>query len=263
MIYWRFVHFLSISRAATSPASLRRFVTIVVLCCAIGFSLTAGTLWTGPQGSGWRPFLPHDSLFAAITSTQQRNGHDTLEMRQTAFGSPAWFFEPVPGPLGFWGDLTSFSAWFLTESEGSNPGFALRLYAWDDPRTFWVSYRLNPATGTWQVTGNMLLLTPMIHPAGGTVPPPATIHDIPADAPVHGIHLWAPWPEREWTGFYDEVRLQFGQPDVGPGGDPASVPEPATFGVIGIALVAIAAWRRRGSFGKGAAPSPEWSRRVG
>lgn len=221
-----------------------RTCLVLALSAGVSTALHAATIYTGPQGSGWVSYLPHSSLFAGITSANQRNGHDTLEMRQTQFGSPAWFFEPTPGPLGLWGDLNSFSAYYYSPTDGANPGFALRIYDWQDPRGYWVSFRPSATGGAWQSTGNMLLQPLMIHPAGSnSIPPPATLAGIPDDAPVHGIHLWAPWPERDWTGFYDEVRLQFGQldPDPGPGGDPAPIPEPAASALLsaGLGLLAL------------------------
>lgn len=200
-------------------------VALILLISPAGL-VHAGTIVTGPQGAGWTPYLPSSQAFAAITATNQRYGHDTLEMRRAASADgPAWFHEPHSGPLGVWGDLTSFSAHFYSSAPGVTPGFALRVYPYGDPRSFWVAYRPVAVGGQWEATGNMLTLALLLGKAEGPLPPPASLGEIPPDAPVHGIHLWAPWQPIDWTGFYDEVRLQFGRS--GGADEPVIVPEPA------------------------------------
>jgi len=124
---------------------------------------------------------------------------------------------PAPG-FGTYGDLIAFAFdWYIdpASSHALPPDVALRVYDYGDPRSFFLYWDtcsptspcFDRPTDVWQRSDILGVLS--IQAAEDNVPP-ASLSDIPADAPIVGIHLRANYSFGEqWRGFVDNVVLGF------------------------------------------------------
>ncbi len=170
-----------------------------------------------PSTWSWYPWGFGDRT-AAITSANAR-GTGSLELRKGLDAASAYLHELSGEVLGPFGQLTSLSYdWFIdpASSAALPPEFALRVYHYGDPRTFFLIWdTCSPAvgcaphpTGTWQ-SSNLIGRLVIQAAEPGTTPPPS-LADIPGDAPVVGIHLRANYAfGQTWRGFVDQVEIGF------------------------------------------------------
>jgi hypothetical protein len=187
---------------------------------AVPFTVT-GTRLVTPADVSWFAYQPGAS-FAGITAANPRAGHGSVELRKEGSDSPAYILEPFGVPFGTVGDLTTLSYdWFIdpASSAALPPVLALRVYDYNDPRSFFLRWdTCSPVTpcdphpaGAWQSTD---LIGRLSIESAGPNPPPASLADIPPDAPITGIHLRADYAEGQaWRGFVDNVAIGFGGHD--------------------------------------------------
>jgi len=173
-----------------------------------------------PEDSSWFAFTPAADTAAAITLNNPRSGNGSLELTKTSNQGSAYLHEPNVLSLGAVSDLTSLSMdWFIDPASEAQlpPELALRVYDFGDPRSFFLYWDtcsgLTPCdpqpTGSWQTTN--LIGRLRIQAAEGAAPPPASLAEIPPDAPIVGIHLRTNFGNgRPWHGFVDNVAIGFG-----------------------------------------------------
>jgi YVTN family beta-propeller protein/VCBS repeat-containing protein len=168
---------------------------------------------TVPPGSpDWFPFTPQGSA-AEISARNPRSGFGSLELVNGINAAAALsFVPPVPG-LGTVHDLTVASYdWFIDPSSEAPlpPHVMFRVYAFGDPRTFYLSWNSCCSaypTGSWQTTNLIGLLE--IQPGDGGAAPPS-LAEIPADAPITAIALSGSFAfGRPWSGFVDNLTIGF------------------------------------------------------
>lgn len=186
----------------------------------VPFTVT-GTRLVTPADVSWFAYQPGAS-FAGITVANPRGDHASVELRKEGSDSPAYILEPFGVPFGTVGSLTTLSyEWFIdpASSAALPPVLALRVYDYNDPRSFFLRWdTCSPVTpcdphpaGAWQFTDLIGRLS--IESAGGN-PPPASLADIPPDAPITGIHVRAEYAQGQpWRGFVDNVAIGFGGHD--------------------------------------------------
>ena len=108
--------------------------------------------------------------------------------------------------------------WFIDPASNSAlpPQIALRVYEFGDPRSFFLFWdtcsEVTPCTpqptGAWRTTDLMGRLR--IQAAEANTPP-ASLADIPPDAPIVGIHIRADFGfGGPWHGFADNLTIGFG-----------------------------------------------------
>jgi len=169
--------------------------------------------------SSWASWEPDGSL-ARITATSPSSGSASLELMKGLGMGSALLREPPGVVFGSVSALTHLSYdWMIdpASSQALPPPLALRVYDYGDPRSFflvWDGCSSPPAscgphpTGSWQTTSLVGSLS--IQPAENNTPP-ATLADIPQDAPVVGIHLRANHAGGQpWRGYVDSVKIAFG-----------------------------------------------------
>jgi hypothetical protein len=167
-----------------------------------------------PDTSEWFAYTP-DGSAAAITSANPRAGRGSLELTKATGNGSAFINEShVFGTLGA---LSTYSLEFYIDPASSSslpPDIALLVYPSGDPRSFFLTWNgCSPTscgtfpTGSWQSRDITRSLS--IQQAGSN-PPPARLADVPADAPITGIHLRASYSfGSPWHGFVDKVTLAF------------------------------------------------------
>jgi len=167
-----------------------------------------------PDTTDWFAWTPNDSS-TAITAANPRSGRGSLELTK-AYGNGSAFINESR-TFGTLGALSSFSVdWFVDPSSTSSlpPDIALLVYPSGDPRSFFLVWNGCSATGcgtyptgSWQRSDLVRSLS--IQQAGPN-PPPARLSDVPADAPITGIHVRASYSfGSPWHGFVDNVTLGF------------------------------------------------------
>jgi hypothetical protein len=170
-----------------------------------------------PDRTDW-PTYTSGGASVAITRGRARSGDGSLELtRPPGDAGASVAFEPWDSDLGTFGGLSAFALdWEIDAANGRHwpPDVALRLYRWDDPRSFFLHWDgcsencVDYPTGSWQTTS--LLGRLAIQPAGANAPP-TSLAEIPADAPIVGIHLRPNSANGEaWHGFADNVTIGFG-----------------------------------------------------
>jgi hypothetical protein len=167
-----------------------------------------------PDTAEWFAYTPGGSA-VAITAANPRAGRGSLELTKPAGDGSAFIDESrVFGTLG---TLSSFSLDFFIDPASSSslpPDVALLVYPAGDPRSFFLAWNgCSPTscdsypTGSWQSRDVVRSL--LIQQAGSN-PPPARLADVPADAPITGIHLRSSYSfGSPWHGFVDKVTLGF------------------------------------------------------
>jgi hypothetical protein len=167
-----------------------------------------------PDTTDWFAWTPNDSS-VAITAANPRSGRGSLELTK-AYGNGSAFINESR-TFGTLGSLSSFALdWFVDSSSTSSlpPDVALRVYPYGDPRSFFLVWNGCSATacgtyptGAWQRKDLVRSLS--IQQAGSN-PPPARLSDVPADAPIVGIHVRASYSfGTPWQGFVDNLTLGF------------------------------------------------------
>ncbi len=173
-----------------------------------------------PGDPAWYSYFDGSSSAAAITGANPGSEFGSLELTRAeganSFAAFAREF-PLPG-LGTFGtlDVLNFD-WFIDPTSGyaQPPSLALRVYTYDDPRSFFLAWSACPPglqcpdhpVGSWQTTNAIGHLS--IEPANGN-PPPASLADIPPDAPITGIRILTPYQDGlAWHGFVDNVTVGF------------------------------------------------------
>lgn len=167
-----------------------------------------------PDATDWFAWAPNESS-VAITSANPRSGRGSLELTK-AYGNGSAFINESR-TFGTLGTLSSFSLdWFIDASSSSSlpPDVALLVYPSGDPRSFFLVWNGCSATacgtyptGAWQRSDLVRSLS--IQQAGPN-PPPARLSDVPADAPITGIHVRASYSfGSPWHGFVDNLTLGF------------------------------------------------------
>jgi hypothetical protein len=171
-----------------------------------------------PGDAPWTPFTPAGTV-AEISARYPRDGLGSVELVR-AITSASSFTYTLPGQatIGTYGQLSALSyQWYIDPSSESPlpPMLMLRIYEFGDPRSFFLSWTGCTPTacntqplGSWQTTSDMSQLT-IGRGEGGTQP--ATLADIPSDAPITGINLTASFAfGRAWSGAVDNVTIGFG-----------------------------------------------------
>jgi uncharacterized repeat protein (TIGR01451 family) len=173
-----------------------------------------------PDDGTWFAYTPPDGS-AEITAANPQSGSGSLELIKAGADSPVLIREIGAPGFGLLGDLDVVNFdWFIdpASSDMLPPDIALRVYAYGDPRSFFLHWAGcdplacgdHPA-GSWQTTNLITRLS--IQPADGN-PAPLSLADVPPDAPIVGIHLRASYAGGQpWHGFVDNVTIGFsGQP---------------------------------------------------
>lgn len=221
-------------------------------------SAPAATVTVLPSDPTWFEFKGLPESVAQITATNPRSGNGSVELENAG----ALIGHDIP--LGTFGGLNALSfEWFIasfTDPDGFGrslpPELALRVYDFGDPRSFFLHWdTCSPAVGCaarpvglWQSTNLIGLLS--IQQAENN-PPPASLNDIPLDAPITEVHLRTSFSfGGPWHGFVDNVTLGFtGEAPITYNFETA-VPEPGTLPLLGAGvagIVAILSRRRRHS----------------
>jgi hypothetical protein len=167
-----------------------------------------------PDTTDWFAYTP-DGSAAAITAANPLAGSGSLELTKSYGNGSAFINESRT--FGTVGALAKFSLdWFIDPASSSSlpPDIALRVYPYGDPRSFFLVWNTCSATscgpyptGSWQRSNIVRSLA--IQQAEDNTPP-ASLADIPSDAPIIGIHLRASYSfGTPWHGFVDNVTLGF------------------------------------------------------
>ena len=203
----------------------------VSMALALGFVLALGggtRVWAQgrppvvsvvyPETSEWFAYTPNDSA-VAVTGTNPRAGRGSLELTKLMGNGSAFINEGrVFGTLG---TLTTFSLDFFVDPASTSalpPDVALVVYPPGDPRSFFLAWNGCSATSCESVpTGSWLnrdVARNLSIQQSGTNPPPARLADVPADAPITGIHVRSSYSfGSPWHGFVDRLTIGFrGQP---------------------------------------------------
>jgi sugar lactone lactonase YvrE len=171
-----------------------------------------------PGQAGWAPFLPPGTV-AEMSARYPRDGLGSVELVRSITSASAFTYVlPGQAPIGTVGQLSALSYdWYIDPSSATllPPALILRVYPFGDPRTFFLTWNgCTPAgcpahpTGVWQTTSDMSKLT-IGRGEGGAQP--ASLNDIPADAPISNIQLNASFAfNRSWSGAIDNVIIGFG-----------------------------------------------------
>jgi hypothetical protein len=173
-----------------------------------------------PGDPDWYSYFDGSSTSAVISGANPGSAFGSLELtREQGPNSFAAFARefPLPG-LGTFGTLAVLNFdWFIDPASGRAvpPSLAVRVYTYDDPRSFFLAWSACPPNapcpgrpvGSWQTTNAIGHLS--IEPASGN-PPPASLADIPPDAPITGIRILTPYQDGlAWHGFVDNVTVGF------------------------------------------------------
>ncbi|MFN7951391.1 MAG: hypothetical protein U0610_06680 [bacterium] len=194
-----------------------------LLGCAVGVA-RAGEITVLPGDPNWFVYVGEGSPGTAdITTTEPRAGLASLELSETAEGG-ATMIGDLTQLAGTWGDLQDLELdWRIQSGTGSPvraPSLALRVYPYGDPRSFWLDWdgctdgitcEDDQPTDAWQHAA--LLGHLLISQAEGD-PPPASLDDIPDDAPIVEAHIRTHYGSGdEWRGFVDNLTLGFAGQD--------------------------------------------------
>jgi hypothetical protein len=176
-----------------------------------------GTRTVAPDDPNWFKWQP-DGSDASITGANPQSGWGSLELTKGVGGNSALTRDLHVLEFGKLSELTSLSMdWFIDPASEAAfpPELALRVYEWGDPRSFFLYWDTCSAetpcdphpTGSWQSTNLMGRLR--IQGADGNLPP-ASLAEVPPDAPIVGVHVRANFANgRPWHGFADNVAIGF------------------------------------------------------
>lgn len=161
-----------------------------------------------PSNTQWSAI--DDAGTAVITANNPRSGNGSLELTRTGAGTVAYLRDGIT--LGTIGNLSSLGFdWYVDPSsnQASSPEIAIRIYPYGDPRSFFLFWNscCSAPTGAWQHSDVFSQLS--IQGADGN-PPPASLSEVPPEAPVVGIHLRAAFANNSnWHGYADNVSIGF------------------------------------------------------
>jgi|RhiMethySRZTD1v2_1073278.scaffolds.fasta_scaffold13244_1 uncharacterized repeat protein (TIGR03803 family) len=174
-----------------------------------------------PGQAPWTTFLPQGTV-AEISSRYPRSGIGSLELVRSITAGASLTLQAQAG-MGTYGQLSAFSyEWYIDPSSEAPlpPQIFLHVYPFGDPRSFVLSWAgCTPTagcgvypTGSWQSTdlmaGGQLTITRV---PTGTNTPPASLADIPADAPITAIQINTSFAfNRAWSGAADNITIGFG-----------------------------------------------------
>lgn len=164
------------------------------------FETWTGELLVYPGDSGWTGTATPPSSVARISGYAPRSGLGSLELAGTDENGATFVTGGASWDFGTFGDLNALELdWFVDPASTSivHPDVALRIYPEGDPKTFWLRWDASgppPSAGVWHHSS--LLGSLLIEQAEGD-PPPATVGDIPANAPITQVHL-----RRVTVGYY-------------------------------------------------------------
>ena len=199
-------------------------IALAVLLGSSSGVAPAGEVVVLPGDPNWFVYIGEGSPgTAAITTTEPRSGLASLALYETAAGGAAMIGDLTP-LAGTWGDLQDLALdWRIQSGTGSPvsaPGFALRVYPYGDPRTFWLDWdgctdgitcEDDQPTDAWH---HAALLGHLVISQAEGDPPPATLGDIPDDAPIVEVHLRSHYGGGDdWRGFVDDVAFTFAGQD--------------------------------------------------
>jgi hypothetical protein len=166
---------------------------------------------------GWSASAQEGSA-VQIDAANPRAGQGSLEL-VTGIGATAAFIHEIADPgFGTIGQLKTLAFdWFIDPASkvALPPDLALRVYPFGDPRSFFLHWdTCSPPvpcvpypTGSWQATDLIEHLS--IQSADGN-PPPASMADVPVNAPIVGIHVRGSSAlGQRWHGFVDNVTIAF------------------------------------------------------
>ncbi len=156
------------------------------------FETWAGELLVYPGDPGWAGTAAPPSSVARISGYAPRSGLGSLELAGTGDHGATFVTGGALWDFGTFGDLNELSVdWFVDPASTSivHPDVSLRIYPEGDPKTFWLRWDTSgppPSAGVWHHSS--LLGSLVIEQAEGD-PPPPTVGDIPANAPITQVHL--------------------------------------------------------------------------
>jgi hypothetical protein len=172
-----------------------------------------------PGTAPWTAFLPAGTV-AEISARYPHSGLGSLELVRAITASSAFVLQAQAG-MGTYGQLSAFSyEWYIDPSSEARlpPQIFLHVYPFGDSRSFVLSSSGCTPTagcgvfpmGSWQSTDLMGQLTITKVPTG-TNTPPASLADIPLDAPITAIQVNPSFAfNRAWSGAADNITIGFG-----------------------------------------------------
>ncbi len=203
--------------AATPLTSWHGFVDQITIGLTGAASKTfdfepwVGEVLVFPGDPRWLASQDPPSSVARISGYEPRAGLGSLELAGTALHGANWVTAGSSWDFGTFGDLNVLAAdWFLDPASSSAvpPEVALRIYPLGDSRTFWLRWDSSGAPHTTGVWNHSSLLGSLLIEQAEGEPPPASIEDIPADAPIAELHLRR-IAGSYWRGCLDEVSVGF------------------------------------------------------